>query len=171
MKNNQPVHQIDGRYLYYTFLAGAHRILQNQTELNNINVFPVNEKDTGTNLASTVRSIMDSIKPDRSFTTTAGFIAEAALIGARGNSGVIFAQFFYGLSLETNDKHVLTFSEFAEMIKKSVRHMYQAVSNPVEGTMLTVVSDWADFLYSKREAITDFDQAFIDSMEVLKKSL
>jgi len=169
--NKPPVYLIDGRYLYYTFLAGAHRVMQNQTELNNINVFPVNDKDTGTNLASTVRSIIDTIRPDRSFTTTAGVIAEAALIGARGNSGVIFAQFFYGMSLETNDKHVLTFTEFAEMIKKSVRHMYQAVTNPVEGTMLTVVSDWADFLYSKREAMTDFDQVIVDSMEVLKKSL
>ena len=95
MKKTQAVYQIDGRYLYYTFLAGARRILQNQTEINKINVFPVNDKDTGTNLASTVRSIMDSIQPDRSFTTTAGVIAEAALIGARGNSGVIFAQFFH----------------------------------------------------------------------------
>ncbi len=169
--NKPPVYLIDGRYLYYTFLAGAHRVLVNQTELNRINVFPVNDKDTGTNLASTVRSIIDSIRPDRSFTTTAGFIAAAALIGARGNSGVIFAQFFYGLSLESGDKHELTFAEFAEMIKKSVRHMYQAVANPVEGTMLTVVSDWADFLYSRRESLTDFDQAFIESMEVLKKSL
>ncbi len=169
--NKPPVYLVDGRYLYYTFLAGAHRVLLNQTELNRINVFPVNDKDTGTNLASTVRSIIDGIRPDRSFTTTAGFIAEAALIGARGNSGVIFAQFFYGLSLESGDKHELTFAEFAEMIKKSVRHMYQAVANPVEGTMLTVVSDWADFLYSRRESLTDFDQAFIESMEVLKKSL
>jgi uncharacterized protein len=166
-----PVCQIDGRYLYYTFLAGAHRILQNQSEINKINVFPVNDKDTGTNLASTVRSIMDSIQPDRSFTTTAGVIAEAALIGARGNSGVIFAQFFYGLSLETNNKHVINFSEFAEIIKKSIRYMYQAVTNPVEGTMLTVMSDWAEFLYSIKETVTDFDQAILDSMEILKISL
>lgn len=171
MKKIQAVYQIDGRYLYYTFLAGAQRILQNQTEINKINVFPVNDKDTGTNLASTVRSIMDSIQPDRSFTTTAGVIAEAALIGARGNSGVIFAQFFYGLSLETNDKHVITFSEFAHIIKKSVRYIYLAVSNPVEGTMLTVISDWAEFLYSRREAMTDFNQALLDSLDILKKSL
>ena len=171
MENKQPVFLIDGRYLYYTFLAGALRVLQNQTEINKINVYPVNDKDTGTNLASTVRSIMDSIQSNRSFTATATVIAEAALTGARGNSGVIFAQFFYGLSLETNDRHVLTFSEFAEMIKKSVKHMYQAVANPVEGTMLTVMSDWAEFLYSKRDIVTDFDQAIIDSMEILKKSL
>jgi DegV family protein with EDD domain len=168
---NRPVYQIDGRYLYYTFLAGAQRILQNQLEINSINVFPVNDKDTGTNLASTVRSIMDSIKPDRSFTATAGLIADAALIGARGNSGVIFAQFFYGVSLETNDKQIITFEEFAEIIKKSIRYIYQAVANPVEGTMLTVMSDWADYLYSRKKAMTDFNQVLFDSLDIIRKSL
>ena len=169
--NSQPLYQIDGRYLYYTFIAGAQRILQNQIEINKINVFPVNDKDTGTNLASTVRSIMENIQPDRSFTVTAEVIAEAALVGARGNSGVIFAQFFYGLSLETDDKHVLTFDEFAETVKKSVRYIYQAVANPVEGTMLTVMSDWADFLYSRKGIVTDFKQVFLESLVILKKSL
>ena len=117
---NQAVYKIDGRDLYYTFLAGAHRILQHQSELNKMNVFPVNDKDTGTNLASTFRSILDNIKPDRSFTVTAGLIADAALIGARGNSGVIFAQFLYGISLETENKIELTLKEFAEIIIKTV---------------------------------------------------
>jgi DegV family protein with EDD domain len=169
--SNHPVYQIDGRYLYYTFVAGAQRILQHQTELNKINVFPVNDKDTGTNLASTVRSIIDNIQPDRSFTATAGVIAEAALVGARGNSGVIFAQFFYGLSLETEDKHVLTFEEFAEIIRRAVRYIYQAVANPVEGTMLTVISDWADFLYSRKEVVSDFNQVIMDSLDTLRQSL
>ena len=171
MKKNKPVYLIDGRNLYYTFLAGAHKILQNQAELNRINVFPVNDKDTGTNLASTVRSIMDNIRPDRSFTTTAGVIAEAALVGARGNSGVIFAQFFYGISLETTEKQSITFAEFAEVIRKSVRHMYTAVANPVEGTMLTVMSDWSDFLCTRIDEMNDFNQIILDSLEILKKSL
>jgi DegV family protein with EDD domain len=171
MSNKQPVNIIDGRYLYYTFLAGASRVLQNQAELNRINVFPVNDKDTGTNLTSTMRSIMDCIRPDRSFAATANVIAEAALVGARGNSGVIFAQFFYGLSLETNARHSLTFSEFADTIKRAVGYVYEAVANPVEGTMLTVISDWTDFLYSKRGVLSDFDQALIESMGILHNSL
>jgi uncharacterized protein len=171
MMRNKPVYHIDGRYLYYTFLAGAQRVLQNQTEINKINVFPVNDKDTGTNLASTVRSIMDNIQPDRSFTTTAGVIAEAALVGARGNSGVIFAQFLYGLSLETNEKHSITFEEFAEIVRNSVKYIYQAVANPVEGTMLTVIRDWAEFLYSRKADMADFNQVFLDSLEILRTSL
>ncbi|MEI7420629.1 MAG: DegV family protein [Prolixibacteraceae bacterium] len=168
---NQPIYHIDGRYLYYTFLAGAQRILQNQIEINKINIFPVNDKDTGTNLASTVRSILESIKPERSFTATAGLIAEAALIGARGNSGVIFAQFFYGVSLETNNRHVVTFDEFAEIIKKSIQYIYQAIANPVEGTMITVMKDWADYLYSRKESVMDFRQIILDSLETLRNSL
>lgn len=168
---NQPIYHIDGRYLYYTFLAGAQRILQNQIEINKINVFPVNDKDTGTNLASTVRSILESIKPERSFTITAGLIADAALVGARGNSGVIFAQFFYGVSLETNNRHIVSFDEFAEIIKKSIQYIYQAVANPVEGTMITVMKDWADYLYSRKEARMDFRQVFLDSLETLRNSL
>ncbi len=168
---NQAVYKIDGRYLYYTFLAGAHRILQHQTELNKMNVFPVNDKDTGTNLASTIRSILDNIKPDRSFTVTAGVIADAALIGARGNSGVIFAQFLYGISLETENKIELTLKEFAEIIIKTVNYIYEAVANPVEGTMLTVIKEWAEYIYSKKEIHTNFKQLFVESLDILKTSL
>lgn len=168
---NQPVHIIDGRYLYYTFLAGSQSILRNQSEINRINVFPVNDKDTGTNLASTIRSILDHIKPDRSFTITADNIAEAAISGARGNSGVIFAQFLYGLSLETKNKKALTLSEFAEILQKTKHYIYDSVANPVEGTMLTVIKDWSDYIYSKKESIVDFKQLVIESMDILKKSL
>ncbi len=58
-----PLLQLDRRYLYYTFVAGAHKILENQSEINNINVFRVSDKDTGTNLASTIRSVLDNIAP------------------------------------------------------------------------------------------------------------
>ena len=82
---------INGKHLYYSFLAGGNNVLQNQKELNRINVFPVSDKDTGTNLASTIRSVLDNLTPHKSYKTTIDNIAEAALIGARGNSGVIFA--------------------------------------------------------------------------------
>jgi DegV family protein with EDD domain len=168
---NEPVIRLDGRYLYYTFLAGAQGILQNQTEINRINVFPVNDKDTGTNLASTIRSVIDNIKPHRSFTKTAGMIADAAMEGARGNSGVIFAQFLYGLSLETAEKNTVTIVDFAEIVKKSVKYIYEAIAEPVEGTMLTVIKDWAEYIYSKRYKTTDFKQLVIESMDILKISL
>ena len=88
---------LSGKSLFYIFMAGAHNLLENQKELNRINVFPVPDGDTGTNLASTVRAIVSKMKPEMSYKKQADVIAEAALDGARGNSVVIFAQFLYGL--------------------------------------------------------------------------
>ncbi len=162
---------IDGRNLYYTFLAGAQKIFQHQAEIDSINVFPVSDHDTGTNLASTVRSVTTSLRPQPSIKKTATQVAEAALIGARGNSGIIFAQFLYGFSTEIGDKQSLTLSEFAGGLRKSVDLVYQALSEPVEGTMLTVMREWADFLYQRKEKFKDFKQAIAESMEVLHRSL
>jgi len=72
------------------------------------------------------------------------------LTGARGNSGVIFAQFLYGMSLEISNKKRITISEFAESLKKSVRYIYEAVANLVEGTILTVIKDWAEYIYKEK---------------------
>ena len=162
---------INGKFLYYGFIAGSRQLLQNQEEINRINVFPVRDKDTGTNLASTIRAVIDNIKPHKSYKKTIGNIAEAALLGARGNSGVIFAQFLYGLSKETKNKHVITLNEFAHSVRNSIPYMYEAVANPIEGTMLTVIRDWSNFLSSKKETFHDFKKVIIDSILVLEKSL
>jgi uncharacterized protein len=162
---------INGKFLYYAFIAGGNQILQNQIEINRINVFPVSDKDTGTNLASTVRSVIDTIKPDKSYKSTVGIIAEAALLGARGNSGVIFAQFLHGLSRETKNKPFINLTEFAESVDRSIPYIYEAIANPVEGTMLTVIKEWSEFLNSKKEAIHDFKNVIIESFSVLERSL
>ena len=114
-----PIVELDGRNLYYAFIAGARKVIENQVELNRINVFPVNDGDTGTNLAATIRSVIESLHPHRSFKITADRIAEATLINARGNSGIIFAQFFYGLSAETGEFRSVTLKQFAETINKN----------------------------------------------------
>src|SRR5512140_671482 len=166
-----PLNEMDGRRLYYTFIAGAKKVIEHQIELNKINVFPVNDGDTGTNLASTIRSVIESLHPHRSYKITADRIAEATLINARGNSGIIFAQFFYGLSNETGEHKSVTMNQFAESIKKSVRYIYEAVANPVEGTMLTVIKEWADYIYNSRNKFADFNHLLISSYGILKTSL
>jgi DegV family protein with EDD domain len=166
-----PVVEMDGRRLYYTFIAGARKVIEHQVELNKINVFPVNDGDTGTNLASTIRAVVDSLHPHRSYKITADRIAETTLVNARGNSGIIFAQFLYGMSTETGNFKTITIKQFAESIKNSIRYIYEAVANPVEGTMLTVIKDWANYIYDNRNIITDFNQLFISSIDVLNKSL
>ncbi|MBN2173801.1 MAG: DAK2 domain-containing protein, partial [Bacteroidales bacterium] len=169
--NTPPIIEVDGRRLYYTFVAGARNILAHQAYLNKINVFPVNDGDTGSNMATTIQSVIDSIHPHKSYKITAGLIAENAMTNARGNSGIIFAQFLYGISKEAGNLSSINIPQFAESIKKSIPYMYEAVANPVEGTMLSVIREWSDFIYDHREIISDFNQLFIRSHEVAIKSL
>jgi hypothetical protein len=166
-----PLVNMDGRDLYYTFIAGAKNVIEHQIELNKINVFPVNDGDTGTNLAATIRSVIESLHPHRSYKITADRIAEATLMNARGNSGIIFAQFLYGLSNETGENKSVTHTQFAESIQKSVKYIYEAVAHPVEGTMLTVIKEWAEFIYTSRNKYDDFNHMLVSSYEILKKSL
>ena len=166
-----PIKEMDGRRLYYTFIAGARKVIENQVELNKINVFPVNDGDTGTNLASTIRAVIDSLHPHRSYKITADRIAETTLVNAHGNSGIIFAQFLHGMSTETGNFKTITIKQFADSIKNSVRYIYEAVANPIEGTMLTVIRDWANYIYENRNIITDFNQLFLSSAGILYKSL
>jgi DegV family protein with EDD domain len=143
--------RLTGKGYYYVFLAGAKRILENQKELNRINVFPVPDSDTGTNLASTVRTIIERVRPHRSYKVTSAAIAAAALEGARGNSGVIFAQFLYGLSVEASDAPEVSVAHFGQSVRRAVRHMYEAIAEPVEGTMITVIRKWAEAMAAHRE--------------------
>ena len=171
--NEKPksLRELDGRSLYYSFLAGAERIFENQNLLNKINVFPVADADTGTNLASTMRSIIDSPIPTDNIRVTAIALADAALIGARGNSGIIFAQFLYGFSSEIESEISLTVETFAKHMRNAVRYAYESIANPVEGTMITVIKEWAEFIYAMKELIDDFVELLIKSYIKAKESL
>jgi DegV family protein with EDD domain len=172
LENNQPfIKVLDGRNLYYAFLAGAQRIFENQGLINKINVFPVADADTGTNLASTMRSIVDSPIPTDNIKVTATALAEAALVGARGNSGIIFAQFLYGFSNEIESEQQFTVENFARSIRNAVTYAYEAIANPVEGTMISVIREWAEFIYKMKELIDDFVELLIKAYQIAKDSL
>jgi hypothetical protein len=171
MSSPEKITTISGRLYYKIFIAGANKILENQELLNRINVFPVPDADTGTNLASTVRYIIDQAQPHESFQQTSSAIATAALTGARGNSGIIFAQFLYGLSLEAEDQDQISIENFARILKNSVKYVYEAIAEPVEGTMLTVIREWADFIYRHKNTIDDFINLFIKAYETAIHSL
>jgi hypothetical protein len=163
--------EINGIQLYYSFVAGAQRIFENQKLLNKINVFPVADADTGTNLASTMRSIVNTAQPQENLKLTAVALADAALVGARGNSGIIFAQFLYGFSNEIKDEQTLTVSAFAEYMKNAVRYAYEAIANPVEGTMISVIKDWAEYIYQLKDKIDDFLKILLDGLMKAMESL
>ncbi len=170
-KKFSKIKELDGKQLYYSFLAGAQRIFDNQKLLNKINVFPVPDADTGTNMASTMRSITDTSIPTGSLKQTATALADAALVGARGNSGIIFAQFLYGFSNEIKTEKNITVNSFAEIIDKSVDYAYEAIANPVEGTIITVIKDWAESVNNLKDKIDDFKKLITDSYQKAKQSL
>lgn len=148
--------ELDSKQLYLSILSGAKRIFDHQRTLNRINVFPVPDADTGTNLASTMRSIVNAKIPFDSPKSTAIAIADAAISGARGNSGIIFAQFLYGFSNELENEETLDIKAFAESMMKAVAYAYDAIANPVEGTILTVIKAWAEHMYKLKDIIDDF---------------
>ncbi len=171
MNLNNSINSLDGKGLYYSFLAGAQRIFDHQSHLNKINVFPVADADTGTNLASTMRSIVDTNIPTDNLKVTAAALADAALIGARGNSGIIFAQFLYGFSNEINNSESINTQSFADILKKSVSYAYEAISNPREGTMITVIREWADSVYDLKDKLDDFTELIKGSYRSAQQSL
>jgi hypothetical protein len=162
---------LDGKRLYYSFLAGAQRIFDHQGYLNKINVFPVRDADTGTNLASTMRSIVDTFIPTDNITVTANALADAALIGARGNSGIIFAQFLYGFSTEFKNEETINVDRFSAALGRGVTYSYDAMSNPVEGTMITVIREWAENIHLLKEKVLDFNQLITESYARAKQAL
>jgi DegV family protein with EDD domain len=167
----EKISELNGKQLYYSFLSGAQRIFENQKLLNRINVFPVNDADTGTNLASTMRSIMDAIIPTDNLKETAVALADAALTGARGNSGIIFAQFLYGFGNEIKTGQTVDIKSFAESMRNAVNYAYEAIANPLEGTILTVIKDWADYLYALKDIIDDFIKLLVEAYERAQQSL
>ncbi len=162
---------LNGKRLYFSFLAGAQQVFEHQNILNKINVFPVQDGDTGTNMASTMRAIVDSHIPTGSLKDTAEALADAALMGARGNSGIIFAQFLYGFSSCIQDIEDISVDKFSKALKQAVRFSYEAISNPVEGTMITVMREWAEAIDKSKEFIDDFNELIIGSLKDAQKSL
>ena len=165
------VQYMNSEKLYFAFLAGAREVIKQKNDLNKINVFPVADGDTGTNLAFTMHAIIEEARVQNSPKKTMGTIAEAALVGARGNSGIIFAQFINGLYMELEDKEEISIKGFSHSVTNAVSYAHKAISNPVEGTMITVMRDWANSLDKLKDIATDFTEVFSKSMIIAMQSL
>jgi len=165
------IRYLNSRRLYLAFLAGGNAVIQDKDYLNRINVFPVPDADTGTNLAATMRSIAETAVVSKSLKTTLRSIADAALCGARGNSGLIFAQFLHSLSTEIENEHHLTVRTFAEAARRAAHSAHKAILHPVEGTMLTVMREWAEAVHQKAAKTADFVDLLHDSLLAAKQSL
>lgn len=162
---------IDGENLYYAFISGAREVIKAKKNLNKINVFPVADGDTGTNLAITMNGIVKNSKKRSSAVETFKSIADAALSGARGNSGTIFAQYINGITMELYEEDRLTVSSFSNSVEKAVGHAYSSIENPIEGTMISVIKDWANYVYSLKDTSKDFIEVLTKSLKEASRSL
>lgn len=154
---------LDGTRLYRAIVAGIRQVISKQEYLNNINVFPVPDRDTGTNMALTLNAILESTYSRRNTTIheLLDNVANAALNGARGNSGAILAQFFQGLSEGAKTvERIMTTKNFVAAIATAVNFAHKALSQPKEGTILTILRDFSDEITHQQLANNELD--FVD---------
>ncbi len=136
---------LDGNDLKTMFAAGASWLERIAYYINGLNVFPVPDGDCGTNMLLTMRASLEQVDKleDGNAATVAEAIARGALMGARGNSGVILSQIWRGFQQELKDKDVIDASDLANAFEKASDVAYRALTNPEEGTILTVIRDAA----------------------------
>lgn len=134
---------IDGVRFRDAFIAGGTWLIKHKDHLNRINVFPVADKDTGTNLEITFGRTIVKVKAfgDRSLFATAKKIAKELIIEARGNCGVIFSQFFTAFAKGVTINQRIHTKEFLHILKEAILKTYEALENPKEGTILTVIRE------------------------------
>ncbi len=165
---------INGRHVYYAILAGANEVIQNKSELDRINVFPVPDGDTGANLTSTMKAVMENLRLEEDVDLVLSSAADGALMGARGNSGLIFAQLIYGWYMEVRSKETLTQEELIHSLQGALKRLYGVMLNPVEGTILTVVREWIHSLErhkDKAASLLDYaERTLSDSGAAVKKT-
>ena len=159
------VYSIDAKQLKDMFLAGAANLEAQKEWINELNVFPVPDGDTGTNMTMTIMSAAKEVQnlPDINMATLAKAISSGSLRGARGNSGVILSQLFRGFCKYISDKETLNAVDIAAGFARATETAYKAVMKPKEGTILTVARGMTD--KAREIAFEDSDLgAFFDEI-------
>ncbi|MBL7125135.1 MAG: DAK2 domain-containing protein [Dehalococcoidales bacterium] len=148
---------ITGQDLREMFAAATAWLEKSVADIDALNVFPVPDGDTGTNMLLTMRSTIEEAHqaPDSSASGVAQAMAKGALIGARGNSGVILSQILNGLAQGLAEKESFTGNDLAEALSKASTVAYKGLSNPVEGTILTVIREAASAAQEHASSVSD----------------
>jgi dihydroxyacetone kinase-like predicted kinase len=186
--NSGQYSHIDGDELANALVSGFRCVIAQQEHLNHINVFPVADSDTGTNLSLSLGSALAVIdnSEEKHLGPMLASLADALLDGARGNSGAIFAQFFQGFSDSAGELTHFTAYTFGKAVNLGSEYAHDALSKPREGTVLSVMQAFAEsvtqlasenseveFADVISKAQTKVDQALIDTpkqLDVLRKA-
>lgn len=165
--------KIDGNLFEKMILGAAANLQENVKTVNDLNVFPIPDGDTGENMYLTLKGGVDelpSVKSD-DLHEKASAVARGMLLGARGNSGVILSQLFHGLAEGLSGLKSADVNEFFKAMEQGVRCAYNAVAHPVEGTILTVAREAVENACSKVSSETTPEEYFLNVLEEMKKSL
>lgn len=167
---------IDAQLLQKAFIAGAYNLERNKDYINELNVFPVPDGDTGSNMSLTIMAAAREVSAleNPSMDELSKKISSGSLRGARGNSGVILSQLLRGFCKEIKGKKQITVSVLADGFVRAVETAYKAVMKPKEGTILTVAKGVAEKAVELSEMDMDFEtlgQEILDhGNEVLKQT-
>jgi len=165
--------ELDGNTFRKMLQGGADGIFANIEAINELNVFPVPDGDTGTNMSRTIESGIARIPDGEEISV--GEVAQAfekgSLFGARGNSGVILSQFFAGICDSLTDKSAVGARELASAYMDGVKRAYASVANPTEGTILTVVRESAEYAMSHLHDGSTPEEFFKLHIEEAERSL
>ena len=169
---------LHGEDLRQAFSAGTRCLERFRDTINALNVFPVPDGDTGTNMLLTMRSAMEKLTPAPNLTAgeAADTLAEGTFWGARGNSGVILSQFFKGFAEVLHGREVCAEADLAQGFVRASDAAYASVGRPVEGTMLTVIRDFAQATQEKwadgqeNSPLDLWEAAFLASQQALYRT-
>ncbi|MCH7736644.1 MAG: DAK2 domain-containing protein [Chloroflexi bacterium] len=169
--------QLRGKDLKAAFSTATGCLEEYRDAVNALNVFPVPDGDTGTNMLLTMRSAVRSAAEgcpdgqDHSVASVSSALAQGAFFGARGNSGVILSQFFKGFSDALTGKECLAADDFALAFKLASEWAYRSVGNPVEGTMLTVIRMASEAIQGvDHDLLSLWEAAYQASQEALERT-
>lgn len=158
---------IDGKQYAKMLMGGASLLCEHLEEINDLNVFPVPDGDTGTNMYKTIEGGISEITKEEleSIGAIAKSFAHGALLGARGNSGVILSQIFSGICEELSKYDSVNANAIASAYKNGIKKAYSSVQNPTEGTILTVFresTEYASENINDNSTVEDFFRLHIE---------
>ena len=161
LEDKLAINTIDARMAAKMFLAGAGKLESQKERINDLNVFPVPDGDTGTNMTLTIMSAAHEVDALESptFATLAKAVSGGSLKGARGNSGVIFSQLCRGFSKEMEGVEHLDVKRIARATQRACETAYKAVMKPKEGTILTVAKGVAEKARELAGETSDMEEA------------
>lgn len=164
------VKYMDGNLFLKMLNAGAANLAENKEDINNLNVFPIPDGDTGDNMLMTAEGGL-SVIPEASLGKTASFVSDGMLLSARGNSGVILSRIFSGIAKGLKGIDNCDLKSFSGALQSGVKESYGAVSKPVEGTILTVFREGVEYAESRINADSCYESYFKDLISEFNRSL